>query len=144
MHLLTHDLYLKLGLSVYMRCVCVCVPIHTQCVQLCNPMDCSPPGSSPGPTRNGLPFPSTRDLPDPGIEPVFYCVSYIGKQFPGDSEWYRICLQHGRPGFNPWVGKIPWRRAWQPIPVFLLGKFYGQRSQAGYSSWAHKELDTTE
>ena len=36
--------------------------------------------------------------------------------------WYRICLQCGRPGFNPWVGKIPWRRTWQPTPVFLLGE----------------------
>ena len=36
------------------------------------------------------------------------------------------------PGFDPWVGKIPWRREWQPTPVFLPGKFYGQRSLAGY------------
>ena len=34
----------------------------------------------------------------------------------------KICLQCGRPGFNSWVGKIPWRRAWQPTPVFLSGK----------------------
>ena len=33
-----------------------------------------------------------------------------------------------RPGFNPWVAKIPWRRAWQPTPVFLLGESHGQRS----------------
>ena len=33
--------------------------------------------------------------------------------------------------FNPWVGKIPWRRAWQPTPVFLPGKSHGQRSLAG-------------
>ena len=33
--------------------------------------------------------------------------------------WYRICLQCGGSGFDPWVGKIPWRRAWQPTPVFL-------------------------
>ena len=35
--------------------------------------------------------------------------------------WQRICLQCGRPGFGSWVGKIPWRRAWQPTPVFLPG-----------------------
>ena len=35
-------------------------------------------------------------------------------------------------GFNPWVRKIPWRRKWQPIPVFLSGKSHGQRSLAGY------------
>ena len=53
-------------------------------------------------------------------------------------------LQYGRPRFNPWVGKIHWRREWQPIPVFLPGKFCGWRSLVGYSPWGHKELDTTE
>ena len=48
------------------------------------------------------------------------------------------------PGFNPWVGKIPWRRAWQPTAVFLPEESHGQRSMAGYSPWGHKELDTTE
>ena len=46
--------------------------------------------------------------------------------------------------FNPWVGKIPWRRAWQPTPVFLPEESHGQRSLAGYSPRGHKELDTTE
>ena len=50
----------------------------------------------------------------------------------------------GRHGFNPWVGKILWRRKWQPTPVFLLEKFHGQRSLVGYSPWGHKESDTTE
>ena len=44
-----------------------------------------------------------------------------------------------RDGFDPWVGKIPWRRAQQPSPVFLPGGFYGQQSLVG-----RKELDTTE
>ena len=44
-------------------------------------------------------------------------------------------MQCRRPRFNPWVGKIPWRRKWQPAPVFLPGKFHGQRGLAGYSSW---------
>jgi len=35
--------------------------------------------------------------------------------------------------FDPWVGKIPWRRAWQPIPVFLARKSHGWRSLVGYS-----------
>ena len=35
--------------------------------------------------------------------------------------------------FDPWVEKIPWRRAWQPTPLFLLGESHGQRSLAGYS-----------
>ena len=41
-------------------------------------------------------------------------------------------------GFDPWLGKIPWRRKWQPIPVFLTGKSHGQRSLAGYSPWSHR------
>jgi len=45
-------------------------------------------------------------------------------------------------GFDPWVGKIPWRRAWQPTPVFFPGESHRQRSLAGYSPWGHKELDT--
>ena len=40
-----------------------------------------------------------------------------------------------RWGFSPWVGKIPWRRKWQPTPVFLPGESHGQRSLAGYSPW---------
>ena len=48
------------------------------------------------------------------------------------------------PGFDPWVGKIPWKRAWQPIPVFLPGESHGQRSLVGCSPWGHKESDTTE
>ena len=46
--------------------------------------------------------------------------------------------------FDPWVGKIPWRREWQPSPVLLPGESHGQRSLAGYSPWGHKELDMTE
>ena len=39
--------------------------------------------------------------------------------------WYKICLQCGRPGFSPCVGKIPWRRKWLPTPVFWPGEFHG-------------------
>ena len=44
-----------------------------------------------------------------------------------------LVCQHRRGRFDPWVGKIPWRRKWQPIPVFLPGKSQGQRSLEGYS-----------
>ena len=54
------------------------------------------------------------------------------------------CRRHKRPGFDPWVGRIPWRRAWQPTLVLLPGKSHGQRSLAGYSPQGHKKLDTTE
>ena len=58
--------------------------------------------------------------------------------------WQSICLQRGRPGFNPWIGKISWRRKWQPTQVVLPGKFHGWRSLVGYSPWGHRESDTTE
>ena len=47
------------------------------------------------------------------------------------------CLRrrHRRCGFDPWVRKIHWRRKWPPTPVFLPGKFHGQRSLVGYSTW---------
>ena len=48
------------------------------------------------------------------------------------------CRKCKRHRFNPWVGNIPWRRKWQPIPVFLPGKFHGQRSLVGCSPWAHR------
>ena len=59
----------------------------------------------------------------------------------------RILLQCRRWGFNPWVEKILWRRAWQPPPVFLPGQFHGQRSLVGYSlesqrvrhNWVHTQ-----
>ena len=46
--------------------------------------------------------------------------------------------------FNPWIEKIPWRRKRQPTPVFLPGKFRGQRSLVGYSPQGRKESDMTE
>ena len=78
--------------------------------------------------------------PDPGPEyPFFRATSSDGKESPcnaGDA---------GVPGLiDPLVWKIPWRRKWQPTPVFLPGESHGQRSLAGYSPWRSKELDTTE
>ena len=61
--------------------------------------------------------------------------------------WLRqlsICLQCRRPGFDPWVGKIPWGRKWKSTPVLLPGKSHGQRSLVGYIPWDCKESDTTE
>ena len=77
---------------------------------------------------------------------------YIGKkerkknknEKPGTSDSERIHLQCRRPGFDPWVRKIPWRRDWQPTAVFLPGESHGQRSLVGYSPWGRKEWDRTE
>ena len=52
----------------------------------------------------------------------------------------RIHLQCRRLGLDPWARNVPWRREWQPNPVFMPGESHGQRSPAGYSPWGHKEL----
>ena len=58
--------------------------------------------------------------------------------------WWRIHLPCMRPRFDPWVGKIPWRRARQPTPVSFPGESHGQRSLASCSPWGHKGSETTE
>ena len=58
--------------------------------------------------------------------------------------WLRFCLQCRRPRFSPWVGKIPWRRARQPTPVFVPGESHGQRSlgsQRVGHDWATQQQD---
>ena len=62
--------------------------------------------------------------------------------FPGGSN--SICLQCKRPGFDPWVRKIPWRRKWLHTPVFLTGEFHEQRSLLDYSPWGCKESGMAE
>ena len=74
----------------------------------------------------------------------FYFFSLKSSGFPGGSDGKSTCLQCGRPRFDPWVGKILWRREWKPTPVLLPGKFHGRRSLVGYSPWGCKESDTTE
>ena len=66
--------------------------------------------------------------------------------FPGGSEVKNppASVGHARDMCSIPVGKILWRRKWRPTPVFLSGKFHGQRSLVGYSPWGHKESDTTE
>ena len=81
---------------------------------------------------SGLPFPSLRDLPNPGIKPGSPALaSLIANQ-------QRVCLQCRRPGFNSWVAKIPWRRKWQSTPILLPGKSHGERILTGYSLWGQK------
>ena len=63
-------------------------------------------------------------------------ISYLGFSGGADgTEPACQCRRHNRHGFDPWVGKIAWRRAWQPTPVLLPRESHGQRSLAGYSLW---------
>ena len=72
-----------------------------------------------------------------------YVTCYTG--FPGSGKELPCqCRRHKRCGFDPRVRKIPWRRAWQSIPVLLPGESHGQRSLACYSPYGHQESDMTE
>ena len=64
----------------------------------------------------------------------------IAKGFPGGSllKKKNFTGQCRRRKFDLWVRKIPWRRKWQPTPVFLPGESYGQRTLVGYSPWGHQ------
>ena len=64
--------------------------------------------------------------------------------FPGGSDGKESTCNAGELGLVPGLVKIPWRRTWQPTPVFLPGEAHGQRSLAGCSPWGRKESDTTE
>ena len=88
----------------------------------------SPPGHSR--STDSFSMQACTLLPSPGTSLV--------------AQMVKTCLQCGRPRFSPWVGKISWRRKWQPTPVFLLGKSHGWRSLVAYSPWGPKESDTTE
>ena len=61
--------------------------------------------------------------------------------FPGGSDSPPVVQQ---TRVSPWVRKIPWRRQWLSIPVFLPGEFHGQRNLVGSNPWGHTESDTTE
>ena len=74
-----------------------------------------------------------------------YLSTFLG--FPGRASGKESacqCRRHKRHRFDLWVRKIPWRRKWQPISVFLPGKSHGQRSLMGYSPLGCKESDTVE
>ena len=67
--------------------------------------------------------------------------SFAGPIPLGASRWLggkESACQCRRHGFDPWAGKILWRRAWQPTPVFLPEKSHGQRSLVGYRPWGHR------
>jgi len=64
--------------------------------------------------------------------------SYKFKGLPWGHSGKESTCQCKRCGFDPWVGKIPWRRKWQTTPVFLTGESHGQRSLVDHSSWIHE------
>ena len=66
-----------------------------------------------------------------------FCGGSVVKNLPAMQETQEMWVQ-------PLGQEDPWRRKWQPTPVFLSREFYGQRSAGGYSPWSHKESDTTE
>ena len=70
--------------------------------------------------------------------------SHLNKGLPWWFSGKESACNAGDIGSIPWVGKIPWRRKWQPTPVFLPGEFHGQRSLMGYSPRGRKESDMTE
>ena len=91
--------------------------------------------------QSGLPFPSPK-YTLPSVKRI------ASGKFSRRRWWSRTCLsvqvRRNGGGFNPWVGKSPWRRAWLPPPVFLPGESHGRRRLAGYSPHGSIELGTTE
>ena len=74
---------------------------------------------------------------------IFYSVLYFKEGLPRWLSGKESACQCRRHVFNLWVGKIPWRRKWQPTPVFLPRTSSDQRSLAGSSPWSCKESDMT-
>ena len=89
---------------------------------------------------------SSRNLTNSKIHFLsIYCVSLLTlPRWLSSKEPAYQCRKHKTHGFHPWVGKIPWRRKWQPSPVFLPGESHGQRSLVDYRPWDRKEPDMTE
>ena len=135
------------------------------CPTLCDPVDGSPPGSPvPGilpvwtvvkcrsqsrlAARCGTVMHNTQILLPSWCWLQccfgrFFCL-FIFYGLPRWLSGKESACQCRRCGFGAWLGKIPWRRKWQPIPVLLPGKSHGQRNLACYSPWGHKESETTE
>ena len=140
------------------------------CLTLCDPMFCSPPDSSvhgilQARILEGVAVASSRGSSQPRDWTRFPVLHSSLSVPPGkpkkpqhivnDRETKKntlvLMLQSnlqgcwkGWLGFNSWVRKIPWKRKWQPTPVFLLGESHGQRSLVGYGPWGCKKSDTTE
>ena len=74
---------------------------------------------------------------------VFNNSNFFRVGFPGSAsgkEPTSQCRSQKRHRYNPWVWKTPWKRKWQPTPVFLPGKFHRQKSLADYGPWGHSQI----
>ena len=132
--------------------------VTLSCLTLCDPMDFSLPSSSVHGVLQArilewVAMPTSGRSSWSRIQILFSCIAgrfftvwdirvYIGGA--SGKEHACQCRRHKRQEFDPWVGKIPWRRARQPTPVFLPWESHEQRSLVGYSPWGCKELDMTE
>ena len=90
---------------------------------------------------------STCKAGDPGSIPGLGRSLGEGIGYPLQYSWASLVSQmvnNPHAMWENWVGKIPWKRAWQPTPVFLPGESHRQRSLTAYSPWGCKESDTTE
>ena len=125
--------YLLRIYMLYSIYVCVCMLSHFSHVRLCNPMDCSPPVSSMGFSRqeywSGLPFPPLGGLPDPETKPAFPALA--GGFFTT------------KPPRKPILYSIYVIYIYTYIYTHAHGESHRQKSLAGYSSWGHKESDMT-
>ena len=123
--------------------------VSQSCLTLCNPMNCSPPGSSVHRISQarilewlavlffrGFSWPRDQTRV-PCIAGRFFGASLVAQRLKRLPPMRETQVQS-------WVGKISWRRKWQPTPVFLPGESHGQRSLVGYDPWGCKALDTTE
>ena len=139
------------GVGCHFLLQCMKVKSESEAVQscptLCDPMDCSLPGSSVHEIFQArvlewgaIAFLATKP-------PLSRSVWFSDRGFPGGAVVKNPpakARDAGDAGSVPGSERIPWRRGWQHTPVFLPGKSHGQRSLVGYSPWGPKESDTTE
>ena len=124
-------------------CVCLFVCMHFSAFLNCfalNMYYLGFPGSSAGKE-------SAHNEGDPGSIPGSGGSPGERIGYPLQYSWASLVAQtvknppaKGRPGFDPWIGKIPWSRAWQPTPIFWPGDSHGQRGPASYSPWGQKRM----
>ena len=139
----------------------MCVKSLQSCPTLCDPMDCSPPGSSVHGILQArllewvaIPFCRGSSPPSQQLNPSvlhWQADSLLseppGRSFPDNGSVVEPSTEPACQGrrcrFDPWMRKIPGRRKWLPTPVFLPGEFHGQRSLVGCNPWGPKESDIT-